>query len=725
MGDLRERVHAGVGAARAVQLEVLHACHAANGPGDLALHGARVVLDLPAAIARAGIFNGELEPHAQLGIIPAVRLVIRMTYSAVRRLPVGAEVQPDGGTHFRIWAPDPPDVALLLYDERRIPLTAEPSGYFSAYVPDVGHGARYRYRAGGDLLADPASRFQPEGPDGPSSRHRSVALCLDRHGLDRCAAYGSDHLRTAHRHVHSAGHLGCRARAPAAAGGLGITVLEVMPVAEFPGEFGWGYDGVYLFAPTRLYGAARRLPRVRRRGAPPRPRRHPRRRLQPPRARREFLRPPLAPPTSRIATRTSGARRSTSTARTPRRCASFSAATPATGSTSSTSTACGSTPRRASIDAFGRAHPQADGPHRARARPLDGAILLIAENEPQDARLVRPPGDGGYGLDALWNDDFHHSAVVALTGRSEAYYTDYHGRPQEFVSAAKCGYLFQGQRYAWQKQRRGTPRRRPLARGLRQLPREPRSGRQFRRRQRACRQRTTAGPLPGDDGAVPADAGDADAVSGAGVRGDRAVPLLRRSRARACGRWCRRDGPSSSRSSRASPRPRCRRACRRRTIARPSSAAGSIGARRRARRSSVRLHADVIGLRRSEAAFAAQHAGQVDGAVLADEAFLLSLRGRTGRGRAPAARESRRRPRGGVVCRAAAGAARRLSVATRWSSDAPEYGGRGTPEIDRRARLAASGARRRRAAAIAPRVSRLEAMPRSSSCPSPNVSVPT
>ena len=63
---------------------------------------------------------------------------------------------------------------------------------------------------------------------------------------------------------------------------------------------------------------------------------------------------------------------------------------------------------------------------RAR-RPAARPIVIVAENEPQDTRLVRPIADGGYGLDALWNDDFHHSAMVALTGRNEAYYTDYRG----------------------------------------------------------------------------------------------------------------------------------------------------------------------------------------------------------------------------------------------------------------------------------------------------------
>jgi maltooligosyltrehalose trehalohydrolase len=74
-----------------------------------------------------------------------------------------------------------------------------------------------------------------------------------------------------------------------------------------------------------------------------------------------------------------------------------------------------------------------------------------------DAMLVTTPDEGGCGLDAIWNDDWHHSATVALTGRDEAYYTDYRGTPQEFVSAAKYGFLYQGQWYRWQHARRGTP----------------------------------------------------------------------------------------------------------------------------------------------------------------------------------------------------------------------------------------------------------------------------
>src|SRR5207249_5500562 len=87
------------------------------------------------------------------------------------------------------------------------------------------------------------------------------------------------------------------------------------------------------------------------------------------------------------------------------------------------------------------------------------ATLLVAENESQDVTLLRPAASGGHGLDMSWNDDFHHAARVALTGRNEAYYTDYHGTPQELVSAAKWGYLYQGQHYHWQRKRRGTPTR--------------------------------------------------------------------------------------------------------------------------------------------------------------------------------------------------------------------------------------------------------------------------
>ena len=100
------------------------------------------------------------------------------------------------------------------------------------------------------------------------------------------------------------------------------------------------------------------------------------------------------------------------------------------------------------IGAIGRA---------ARLAAGKRSLILIAENEAQETKLVRARSEGGDDLDGLLNDDLHHTAVVALTGRNEAYYTDYRGAPQEFISAAKYGYLFQGQPYSWQEAPRGTP----------------------------------------------------------------------------------------------------------------------------------------------------------------------------------------------------------------------------------------------------------------------------
>jgi maltooligosyltrehalose trehalohydrolase len=92
-----------------------------------------------------------------------------------------------------------------------------------------------------------------------------------------------------------------------------------------------------------------------------------------------------------------------------------------------------------------------------RAAAGERRLYFTAENEPQHAELALPQEQGGHGIDGLWNDDFHHSAIAAATGACEAYYTETRGTPQELVSALKWGFLYQGQYYAWQKKRRGHP----------------------------------------------------------------------------------------------------------------------------------------------------------------------------------------------------------------------------------------------------------------------------
>jgi maltooligosyltrehalose trehalohydrolase len=86
-------------------------------------------------------------------------------------------------------------------------------------------------------------------------------------------------------------------------------------------------------------------------------------------------------------------------------------------------------------------------------------IFLAAENEPEDVRCIQSADNGGFEMDAIWNDDFHHSAHVRLTGTNPAYYSDFLGTASELTAAVKRGFVYQGQRSAWQEHARGTPTR--------------------------------------------------------------------------------------------------------------------------------------------------------------------------------------------------------------------------------------------------------------------------
>ena len=254
---------------------------------------------------------------------------------------------------------------------------------------------------------------------------------------------------------------------------LGITLIEMMPVAEFPGAFGWGYDGVSPWAPYHHYGQPDDL------------------RAFIDRAHQlqlgvilDVVYNHLGPDGNYLF-----------------HCFPklFSARHQTDWGQALNFDGPGSEPLRhffidnaaywirefhfdgLRLDATqniydeSERHLLAEIGAAVRAAAAPRQVVLVAENEPQDTRLIRPLGEAagsgsgprdpsvkdstqaGYGLDALWNDDYHHSATVALTGRHEAYYADYRGTPQELISALKWGTLYQGQLYGWQKQGRGTP----------------------------------------------------------------------------------------------------------------------------------------------------------------------------------------------------------------------------------------------------------------------------
>ena len=207
---------------------------------------------------------------------------------------------------------------------------------------------------------------------------------------------------------------------------LGVTCIEMMPVAEFPGRFGWGYDGVDLFAPdARSTARPDDFRALRRSRARARARRDPRRRLQPPRPGRQLPQRSSRPTyfTDRYDERVGRGDQLRRPERR-RRCASSSSPTPATGSTSSTSTACASTRRRASSTP----RPSTSSPRSASARAPRRGGPRRSSSSPRtsrsDARLVRPPDAGRLRpRRAVERRLPPQRAWSPLTGRSEAYYS--------------------------------------------------------------------------------------------------------------------------------------------------------------------------------------------------------------------------------------------------------------------------------------------------------------
>ncbi|HVS39406.1 MAG TPA: malto-oligosyltrehalose trehalohydrolase [Gemmataceae bacterium] len=376
--------------------------------------------------------------------------------TADRRLPVGADVV-SSGVRFRVWAPQRRRVEVIFDgDSSSAALTPEGDGYFSAHVAAARTGMLYRFRLDGEatLYPDPASRFQPQGPHGPSEIiDPSAFTWTDR--AWRGAGLAGQVIYEMHIGAFTAkGTWEAAARELPELADLGATVIEVMPIADFAGRFGWGYDGVNLFAPTRLYGRPDDFRRF------------------VDRAHAAGLGVILDVVYNHFGPDGAYLGAFSKDYFTDRYKNEWGEAINFDGPSSSpvreyfianagywieefhidglrldATQQIFDTSAEHILTAVGRKVREA-----ARGR----ATLIVAENEPQDVRIVRPIEKGGIGLDGLWNDDFHHSAVVALTGRNEAYYTDYHGGAQELVSAVKYGYIYQGQRYQWQKQRRGT-----------------------------------------------------------------------------------------------------------------------------------------------------------------------------------------------------------------------------------------------------------------------------
>lgn len=370
-------------------------------------------------------------------------------------MPVGAEPVPEGGVSFRVWAPEARRVEVALEGGGTHRLEPDPGGYFRGVVDEAGPGSLYRYRLdGGPGLPDPASRFQPSGPSGPSEV------------VDPDAYEWSDGgwrgVEPAERVLYEM-HVGTftrrgtfRAAATRLAGlrAVGVTLIQLMPVAEFPGAFGWGYDGVLPYAPTRLYGRPDDF--------------------------RAFVDRAHAlgmgvmldvvynhlGATGDVLGAFSGRYFSSRHETDWGPCLNFDGeGSRAVREYAVENAAFWIREYRLDglrLDAVDEIHDESE-PHvvdeivrRTRAEAAPRRLFLAAESQLRDTSVARAPEEGGRGVDALYNEDFHHAMAVALTGRAEGDLGDYRGTPQEIVSLALRGLLYQGQPSRWLERSLGS-----------------------------------------------------------------------------------------------------------------------------------------------------------------------------------------------------------------------------------------------------------------------------
>ena len=370
--------------------------------------------------------------------------------------PLGAVMSGESECSFQVWAPRAKKVELHITfpNERIVPMQSAERGYFYADVPDIRSGALYYYRLDdGRERPDPASRFQPQGVHGPSQVVENDFPWTDGDwrglALEKYVLYEL-HVGT----FTPEGTFDAIIPRIAALKELGITAIELMPVAQFPGTRNWGYDGVYPYAVQESYGGPAALKRLvdscHEQGMA---------------IVLDVVYNHLGPEGNYSS---EFGEYFTDLYKTP------------WGQSLNFDAAASDEVRRyfienalqwiadfhfdalrldaihAIVDPSARPFLQelADNVH-ARAEDLHRPVYLLPESNRNDAREVTSPSEGGLGLDSVWNDDFHHALHVLLTGEQTGYYEDFHGI-KDLAQAFRAGFVYSGQYSKFRGRRHGN-----------------------------------------------------------------------------------------------------------------------------------------------------------------------------------------------------------------------------------------------------------------------------
>jgi len=354
---------------------------------------------------------------------------------------------------FLVWAPAARQVELRLVSPQKalVPMETDGSGYHWAVLPRIKPGTEYLYRLDGKTeRPDPASRWQPHGVHGPSAVVDPAFTWHDQNWkglpLERTVIYEL--------------HVGTFSRAGTFAGvipqldtiaGLGATTLCLMPVAQFPGERNWGYDGVYPFAVQDSYGGTAGLKRLmdaaHQRGLA---------------VLLDVVYNHLGPEGNYL--RDFGPY---STGKTP-----WGEAVNLDGAGSDEVRRFFIESALRWLDEFHVDGLRLDAVHALRdfsARPFVEELVqaahelgraqgrrvpIIAESILNDPRVIRPSAEGGWGCDAQWSKDFHHALHTALTGEQAGYYADFSGL-SDLAQAYREAFVYVGQYSSWRRRSHG------------------------------------------------------------------------------------------------------------------------------------------------------------------------------------------------------------------------------------------------------------------------------